>query len=79
MLNFFKLIFILLALVSEVANGNPASPPVQPLVKINSCPSGYYGSGSYCVPGNNAKFAIVRNGTCPSGYHGSGNYCVSNK
>lgn len=54
-----------------------AAPPAQPLLRSGSCPSGYYSSGKYCVPGSSARFAIDRNGACPSGYYSSGNYCVA--
>jgi hypothetical protein len=63
-----------LALISAIAN---ATPTPQPLVRESSCPSGYYSSGTYCVPSNDAKFAIERIGSCPSGYYSSGNYCVA--
>jgi len=71
--------FIKLALIALVITPGSinASPPPQPLIRNNSCPPGYYSSGAYCVPNNNAKFAIERNGSCPSGYYSSGNYCVA--
>jgi hypothetical protein len=69
-----KLALIAIALISSAVN---AAPPPQPLVRDSSCPSGYYSSGSYCIPNNSAKFAIERNGSCPSGYYSSGNYCVA--
>jgi hypothetical protein len=70
----FNLAIIGLALTSSVAN---ATPQPQPLVRNSSCPSGYYSSGAYCVPNNNAKFAIERIGSCPSGYYSSSTYCVA--
>lgn len=56
-----------------------AAPAPQPLPRASSCPSGYYSSGNYCVPGTNARFAIARHGSgsCPSGYYQSGQYCVA--
>ena len=68
------LVIIGLALTSAVANSTPQP---QPLVRNSSCPSGYYSSGAYCVPNNNAKFAIERLGSCPSGYYSSSTYCVA--
>ena len=42
-----------------------------------SCPTGYNQSGSYCVPGSDAKPAIHRvGGSCPTGYNQSADYCV---
>ena len=73
-LNLVKLVVISLALTSGAAN---ATPPPQPLVRNSSCPSGYNSSGAYCVPSNNAKFAIERIGSCPSGYYSSSSYCVA--
>ena len=69
-----KFAFIGMALTSAVAN---ATPQPQPLVRNSSCPSGYYSSGAYCVPNNNAKFAIERIGSCPSGYYSSNSYCLA--
>lgn len=74
MQNLIKLALLTMALTSGVAN---ATPIPQPLVRESSCPSGYISSGAYCVPSNNAKFAIERLGSCPSGYYSSGNYCVA--
>lgn len=54
-----------------------AAPPPQPLEKAGSCPTGYYASGQYCVPGSNARFALPKDGSCPSGYFASGQYCVA--
>jgi hypothetical protein len=54
-----------------------ASPAPQPVLRHGSCPSGFYSSGDYCVPGSGARFALARNGSCPSGYFSSGNYCVA--
>ncbi len=73
-LELFGLSVILFALTFSIVN---ASPVPQPLVKNSSCPSGYFTSGVYCVPSNNAKFAIVKNGFCPSGYYSSSSYCVA--
>lgn len=53
--------------------------PPQPLVRVGSCPLGYYSQGSYCVPSpsGGARPAIERDGaTCPLGYYRSANYCV---
>ena len=55
---------------------NVAAAP-QPLIRDGSRPSGYYSSGNYCVPNDNAHFAVPRAGSCPSGYYSSGNYCVA--
>ncbi len=49
------------------------------LIKQGSCPSGYFSSGSYCVPNANSTFAVEKVGSCPSGYWASGNYCLGNK
>ena len=54
-----------------------AAPPPQPIERDGACPSGYYASGNYCVPGAGARFAISRRGFCPSGYYASGQYCVA--
>jgi hypothetical protein len=74
LLNLVKLALIGPALASSIVN---ATPTPQPLVRDNSCPSGYHSSGAYCIPSSNAKFAIERLGVCPSGYYTSGNYCVA--
>lgn len=70
-----RLALILLAL--HPAASAHAAPPAQALERDGSCPSGYYTSGNYCVPGTNARFAVHRRGSCPSGYYTSGNYCVA--
>jgi len=54
-----------------------ASPTPQPVARDGSCPSGFFSSGDYCVPGSGARFALARKGSCPSGYFSSGNYCVA--
>ena len=57
-----------------------AQQPVRPLPKVGSCPSGYYSSGSYCVPSSsgNTRGAIEKAGSsCPMGFYSSGNYCLS--
>ncbi len=72
--NLIKLLFVVMALIYALVN---ATPSPQPLVRNKSCPSGYYTSGAYCVPNNNAKFAIRKLGSCPSGYFSSGDYCVA--
>ena len=73
-MNIYKVGFIGVALVSGVVD---ATPIPQPLVREISCPSGYYSSGAYCVPSNDAKFVIERLGSCPSGYYSSSSYCVA--
>ena len=68
----------LTALVFMLSALAHAAPPAQPVLKSGSCPSGYYGSGNYCVPsGSNSRFVLPKTGSCPSGYYGSGNYCVA--
>ena len=54
-----------------------ADPSPQPVPRSGSCPSGYFSSGEYCVPGSGARFALQRHGSCPSGYFSSGDYCVA--
>ncbi len=67
------------ALAILLAGEVQGAPTAQPLPRVSSCPSGYYSSGNYCVPGTNARFAIARHGSssCPSGYYQSGHYCVA--
>jgi hypothetical protein len=51
----------------------------QPLVRVGTCPLGYYSQGNYCVPspGGLTRPAIERDGaSCPLGYYRSANYCV---
>ena len=70
----------LVAIVAGLAIWTPAAraaPEPQPIPRIDSCPSGYWSSGEYCMPGSSARFAIVRQGSCPSGYWSSGNYCMA--
>lgn len=45
------------------------------------CPTGYYRSGSYCLPNAGARPgpAIPRVGTCPTDYHPSGDFCLGNR
>lgn len=69
-----RLAFATLACLMTTAH---AAPPPQPVLRTGACPSGYYASGSYCVPGGSARFALPRSGACPSGYYASGDYCVS--
>ena len=71
-----KIIRLAFTIAVLICSADNAAPPPQPLVRDSSCPSGYYSSGSYCIPNNSAKFAIERSGSCPSGYYSSGNYCV---
>ena len=54
----------------------------QPLVRVGSCPLGYYTSGNYCVPSPSSltRPAIERDGpSCPLGYYRSGNYCIKSQ
>jgi hypothetical protein len=69
-----SLMFGFLVMGAEEAS---ADPPPQPVPRNGSCPSGYFSSGEYCVPGSNARFAVPRSGSCPSGYFSSGDYCVA--
>ena len=67
---------MLLAFLPVAALADPAM-LAAPLAKVGSCPSGYFTSGEYCVPGRNARFAIEKRGACPSGYATSGAYCLA--
>ena len=49
----------------------------QPILKQGACPPGYSTSGTYCMPGKDAKFAMAKVGSCPAGYFSSGDYCVA--
>jgi len=60
----FYMIIAILILYPALASSESLSP----LLKNGSCPSGYHASGEYCIPGNDAKFAIIKVGSCPSGY-----------
>ncbi len=48
----------------------------KPIPKTGACPPGYYSSGNYCVPRQDAKPVIDKQGACPPGYYSSGNYCL---
>jgi hypothetical protein len=48
----------------------------KPIPKNGACPPGYYSSGHYCVPREQAKPVIAREGPCPPGYYSNGNYCM---
>jgi hypothetical protein len=67
----------LIVLVAMLTGPVIAQTP-QPLPKVGSCPTGYYPSGSYCMPNPNAAFAILKQGTCPTGFRPSSNYCLKN-
>ena len=69
-----SLMTLCLALAATIAS---AAPPAQPVAKDGSCPTGYYPSGSYCVPNNDARFAVPKSGSCPAGYYPSGHYCLA--
>ena len=71
------LLSLLILTLAAAAVPGVAAPPAQPLPRDGSCPSGYYASGQYCVPGSGARFAIERRGSCPGGYYASGHYCVA--
>jgi hypothetical protein len=61
--------------VVTVAQARPV-----PLLKTDTCPLGYYSSGTYCVPTDRpgTRGAIQRSGSaCPLGWYRSGGYCVS--
>jgi hypothetical protein len=72
----FLLIFFILISTNVIAEQD-----AQSLAKIgNSCPQGYsLSGGNYCIPNNNAKFAISKvSNSCPQGYSVSGgNYCLA--
>jgi hypothetical protein len=51
----------------------------QPLPKRGPCPSGYWNSGDFCTPAEDAAPAIPRHGSCPGGYWSSGDYCVGDR
>lgn len=56
-----------------------ASTVPQPLVRIGTCPLGYYGSGTYCVPSTPKQpgpLPLQRYNMCPLGYYTTGNYCT---
>jgi len=74
----FKSLYILFAILI-LSPALASSCNLSPLLKNGSCPTGYHASGKYCIPGKNAKFAIIKLGSCPSGYHPSGNYCLAGK
>jgi len=65
------------ALMSVWLNAEGIQPTPLPLDKQGACPSGYYPSGRYCVPGAQARHGIPKVGACPPGYYPSGNYCVA--
>ena len=77
-----NLLLLACSIAAFTAGSALAQQSVQPLPKVGSCPLGYYGSGSYCVPsgGGNTKGAIEKSGrSCPLGYYRSRNYCVKSR
>jgi len=59
----------------------PAAVPFDKGSARDSCPSGYYSSGSICSPsGSSAKFVLIKPSSgsgCPSNYYSSGSFCVA--
>jgi hypothetical protein len=50
----------------------------QPIPKIGAfCPHDYIPDGSYCMPNQNAYYAIAKVGSfCPANFQMQGDYCV---
>ena len=53
-----------------------------PVVKVGTCPVGWYTSGSYCVPSRatpstNSRDVIQKVGTCPLGWYTQSSYCIT--
>ena len=73
---------LLAAFVALLVTVAKAAPQGQPLPKVGTCPFGYYGLGSYCVPSNAVKSreAIQKVGnSCPFGWYSAGSYCIQNQ
>ena len=53
-----------------------------PVVKVGTCPVGWYTSGAYCIPARTQPStrppeAIQKVGTCPLGWSTQSSYCVT--
>ena len=49
-----------------------------PVVKVGTCPLGWYTSGSYCIPARATSPAIIpKQQTCPLDWSTAGKYCRS--
>jgi hypothetical protein len=53
-----------------------------PVVKVGTCPVGWYTSGAYCIPSRatpstNSRDVIQKVGTCPLGWSTQSSYCIT--
>ncbi|MFN4896542.1 MAG: hypothetical protein ACK5GN_02910 [Pseudomonadota bacterium] len=77
-----ELIALLLMTVTMSSTTAFANPNAQPIPRGTgeSCPYGYYSSGSYCTPSSEKSNHALPRGEhmqCPYGYYPSGNACLA--
>jgi len=49
---------------------------LEPIQKVGTCPTGWYTSGSYCIPSTKTSPPLIqKDSTCPLGWYTSSDYC----
>ncbi|MBM4213039.1 MAG: hypothetical protein FJ179_04905 [Gammaproteobacteria bacterium] len=75
-----RILFAILIAAAWLDAHAQSAPPLQPIPRDGTCPSGYYASDKHCIAATDSAEAVIpRAGSCPAGWYANGNYCVSTK